>query len=93
MFITYVSERLVNLEHWNAATSGKFFPIFGQNAAISHVYREKKELVEILTDFMKQVVAIYLTSGGESDMTCRCLSCELDVSKWRRNLDLNSLKL
>ena len=66
MFITYVSERLVNLEHWNVATSGKFF---GQNAAILHVYREKKELVEILTDFMKQVVAIYLTSGVESDMT------------------------
>ena len=61
-------ERLVNLEHWNDATSGKFFPIFGQNAAILHVYREKKELVEILTDFVKQVVAIYLTSGGESDM-------------------------
>ena len=70
VFITYayVSERLVNLEHWNDATSGKFFPIFGQNAAILHVYREKKELVEILTDFVKQVVAIYLTSGGESDM-------------------------
>lgn len=60
--------RLVNLERWNVATSGKFFPIFGQNAAILHVYREKKELVEILTDFMKQVVAIYLTSGGERDM-------------------------
>ena len=52
---------------WNIGTLKH--PIFWQNAAILHVYREKKELVEIFTDFRKQVVAIYLTSGGESDMT------------------------
>ena len=63
MFITYVSERLVNLEHWNVATSGKFFPIFGKNAAILHVYREKKEPVEILTDFMKQVAVFDVWRG------------------------------
>ena len=63
-----MSERLVNYEHWNVETFGKFFHIFWQNAAILHVYREKKELLEIFTDFMKQVVAISLTFGGESDM-------------------------
>ena len=35
------------------------------------MFKEKKELamVEIFKDFMKQVVAIYLSFGGESDMT------------------------